>query len=57
MTQTFTINQPLPLTYTMTHTDEFCINADGTATVNVSGVTVHTPIAGTPRRHKQIQLL
>ncbi len=36
-TQTFSINQPAPITYTMTHTDEFCINADGTATVNVGG--------------------
>lgn len=36
-TQTFSINQPAPITYTFAHTDEFCINADGTATVNVSG--------------------
>jgi gliding motility-associated-like protein len=36
-TQTFSINQPAPITYTFAHTDEFCINADGTATVNISG--------------------
>jgi len=36
-TQTFSINQPAPITYTFAKTDEFCINADGTATVNVSG--------------------
>lgn len=37
LSQTFTINQPAVITTTMTHTDEFCINADGTATVNVNG--------------------
>lgn len=36
-TQTFSINQPTPITFTTTHKDEFCINADGTATVNVGG--------------------
>lgn len=36
-TQTFSINQPAPITFTFTKTDEFCINADGTATVNVGG--------------------
>lgn len=36
-TQTFSINQPAPITYSFTKTDEFCINADGTATVTVSG--------------------
>ncbi len=36
-TQTFSINQPPPITYTITHTDEFCINADGSATVSTSG--------------------
>lgn len=36
-TQTFSINQPAPITYTFAHTDEFCINADGTATVTVGG--------------------
>jgi gliding motility-associated-like protein len=35
--QTFSINQPAPITYTFTHTDEFCINADGTATVTTGG--------------------
>lgn len=37
LTQTFVITQPATLTQTITHTDEFCVNADGTATVNVSG--------------------
>lgn len=37
LTQTFSITQPAPITQTVTHTDEFCINADGSATVNVSG--------------------
>jgi gliding motility-associated-like protein len=36
-TQSFAITQPAPITQTITHTDEFCINADGSATVNVSG--------------------
>lgn len=36
-TQTFSINQPPPITFTVTHKDEFCINADGTATLNVGG--------------------
>ncbi len=36
-TQTFSINQPAQLTYTFAHTDEFCINADGTATVTMGG--------------------
>lgn len=39
LSQSFTINQPAPITQTITHTDEFCINADGTATINVSGGT------------------
>lgn len=39
VTQTFAIVQPLVLTYTSAHTDEFCINADGTATLNVNGGT------------------
>jgi gliding motility-associated-like protein len=38
-TQTFTINQPAPITYTFTHKDEFCINADGSATVTTGGGT------------------
>lgn len=37
LTQTFSITQPAPITSTVTHTDEFCINADGSATVSVSG--------------------
>lgn len=36
-TQTFSINQPAAITYTFAKTDEFCINADGTASVSVSG--------------------
>lgn len=38
-TETFVISQPAAITQTITHTDEFCINADGTATVNVNGGT------------------
>ena len=37
LTQTFSITQPAAITTTFNHTDEFCVNADGTATVNVSG--------------------
>lgn len=37
LTQTFAITQPPAITQTITHTDEFCVNADGTATVNVTG--------------------
>jgi gliding motility-associated-like protein len=37
ITQPFTVTEPAPLTFTATHTDEFCINADGSATINVSG--------------------
>lgn len=35
--QTFSINQPPAITYTFTRKDEFCINADGSATVTVGG--------------------
>jgi gliding motility-associated-like protein len=37
LVQPFAITEPPPITYTATHTDEFCINADGSATVNVNG--------------------
>lgn len=39
LTQTFSITQPPPLGLTLSHTDEFCINADGSATVSVNGGT------------------
>lgn len=37
LAQTFTITEPPSLTYSIGHTDEFCVNADGSATVNVNG--------------------
>ncbi len=37
--QTFNITQPAALAFTTSHTDEFCVNSDGTATVLMSGGT------------------
>ena len=37
--QPFNITQPAILAYTTAHTDEFCVNADGTATVFMLGGT------------------
>lgn len=39
ITQTFAITQPPPVSLSISHTDEFCINADGSATVTVNGGT------------------
>jgi gliding motility-associated-like protein len=39
ITQTFVVNQPLSLTYTANTKDEFCVNADGSATLTVAGGT------------------
>lgn len=39
ITQTFAITQPPPISLSISHTDEFCINADGSATVTVNGGT------------------
>jgi gliding motility-associated-like protein len=39
LNHTFTISQPAPFTYIVNRTDEFCVNADGTATLVLNGGT------------------